>query len=390
MYSKFDPPRTLALLACLALAAAPAAATPQFARRFELGCTACHTLPPQLNAEGVAFAANGYHLPPSLGGASREAGVTHGLPATWITARYEDLGPGRANELYLPKVEIVSGGALAHGLSYFAEWRPVSFSLRADGSQQDRSGRFEDLYLQWDLGERHSLKVGQFRTLNQVDVSLRLSPSEPQLFANSLPTERYSNPRLDALARFSPSGRSPSVGYGFQSLRGNRPSDGLFHHLTLPFTGELSIPLGREASANASFELAAPKGLFAETYYRRGVSTVGVHVCHHDNSFLATALGSHEWRGMRVTAGYGLDDRDGAPSRQRGSLEAEYLFAQSGKLRAVAGLRVEEVSGDGRRARYVPYLALATPNTRHTFVLQIELVDQEGNDTLVVDLSALF
>lgn len=387
-------PKVIYLSTALAVAAAfltsPAAATPQFARRFELGCTACHTLPPQLNAEGLAFAANGYRLPPTLGGESRGAGAAHGLPATWITARYEDLGPNAANELFLPKVELVSGGALPHGLSYFAEWRPVSFSLRADGSQQDRSGRFEDLYLQWSPSERHGFKVGQFRALNQVDVSLRLSASEPQLFAQGLPTERYSNPRLDALARFSPSGRSPSLGYSFQSLAGSRASDGLFHHLTVPFAGELSIPLGREASTNASFELAAPKGLFAETYYRRGTSSVGAHAFVHDDAFLATALGSHEWRGLRLTAGFGIDDREGAPSRERGSLEAEYHFAQTGKVRAAAGLRAEEVSGDGRRARFVPYLALSAPNTRHTFLLQIEFVDQEGNDTLVVDLSALF
>lgn len=373
-----------------AFLASPVSATPQFARRFELGCTACHTLPPQLNAEGLAFAALGYRLPPTLGGESRMAGAAHGLPATWITARYEDLGPGRANDLYLPKVELVSGGALPHGLSYFAEWRPVSFSLRADGSQQDRSGRFEDLYLQWSLGERHGFKVGQFRALNQVDVSLRLSASEPLLFANGLPTERYTNPRLDALARFSPSGRSPSLGYSFQSLSGSRASDGLFHHVTVPFTGELSIPLGREASTNASFELAAPKGLFAETFYRRGTSTVGAHAFVHDDTFLVTALGSHEWRGLRLTAGFGIDDREAAPSRERGSVEAEVHFAPMGKVRAAAGIRAEEVSGDGRRARFVPYLALAAPNTRHTFLLQLEFIDQEGNDTLVVDLSLLF
>jgi hypothetical protein len=367
------------------LGASPASATPQFARRFDLGCTACHSLPPQLNADGLAFAANGYRLP------ERISKPRPTLPfATWITTRYEDLGPGRADDLFLPKVELISGGTFGSQISYFAEWRVVSLSLRPDGSQQDRAGRFEDLFVQWSPSERHSFKVGQYRSLNQVDVSLRLSPSEPVLFANGLRTGTSPSPRLDGLERFSPSARSPSVGYGYQSLRGSRASDGLFHYLTVPFAGELSIPLGGAADQNASFELGSAKGVFGETFYRQGLKTIGVNAFYSDDAILVTGLGSYDWRDLRVTAGFGVDERDGASSRQRGSLEAEYLVARSDRLRAAAGLRVEEVGEDGQPARYVPYLAFAGPNTRHTFLLQLEHVHQEGNDTFVIDLSALF
>ena len=55
-----------------------------------------------------------------------------------------------------------------------------------------------------------------------------------------------------------------------------------------------------------------------------------------------------------------------------------------------AGLRVEEVSDDGRRVAYVPYIAVSAPNTRHTFLLQLQYKNQEGSDSFVADLSALF
>jgi len=41
-------------------------ALPQFARRYNLKCSACHTIVPVLNEQGILFQRLGYHLPPSL------------------------------------------------------------------------------------------------------------------------------------------------------------------------------------------------------------------------------------------------------------------------------------------------------------------------------------
>jgi hypothetical protein len=41
-------------------------ALPQFARRYNLKCSACHTIAPVLNEQGILFQRMGYHLPPSL------------------------------------------------------------------------------------------------------------------------------------------------------------------------------------------------------------------------------------------------------------------------------------------------------------------------------------
>lgn len=44
----------------------PTSAVPMFARRYNLKCYACHTIPPVLNENGYLFVRLGYHLPPAL------------------------------------------------------------------------------------------------------------------------------------------------------------------------------------------------------------------------------------------------------------------------------------------------------------------------------------
>lgn len=374
-----------------ALAAPQAArATPQFARQHDLRCTACHVVPPKLNKAGLAFQASGYRSTGGAEGAAQPDASTIPL-AAWITGRFEDKGSGAVSDLLLPKVELISGGTIGERWSYFAEWRVVSLSLNSDGSQRDRGGRFEDLFLEWSSEGGHTVKVGQYRSLNQVDVSLRLSASEPLLFGNGLFTGGDPDPRIASLSRFSPSSRSPSVGYSWRSLRGDGPADGLFHYVTVPFTGELSIPLSEEASENASFELTGPaKGVYLETFYRRGHRSVGAHAFYSDESWLLTALGTYDWKNVFVTAGLGVDDQDIGDSRTRASLDAQYLFRARRDLRAAAGLRIEDVTDDDRRATYVPYLAASLPNSKHTLLLQLQYKVQEGSDSFVADLSLLF
>jgi hypothetical protein len=233
------PPRKLLVVAHLlvVIGTTRAAATPQFARRLETDCSSCHLLPPVLNATGLAFQASGY-VPPWAG--ATDAPRPRTIPmAAWVTVRAEDQGRGGASELFLPKIELISGGRFAESWSYFAEWRPVSLSLDRDGSLRDRGGRFEDLFVERSLGERQAVRVGQYRALNQFDVSLRLSASEPSLVNNNLPTGSRADARLAALDRFSPAARSPSIGYSFRSLAWASAGDGLFHFVTVPLVGDL-------------------------------------------------------------------------------------------------------------------------------------------------------
>ncbi len=77
----------------------------------------------------------------------------------------------------------------------------------------------------------------------------------------------------------APNGRSPSVSLQHQSMPGPNAADGWFNIVSLVFPGELSIPLTDEARDEASFEFDSdPKGVFLESFYRKGLGSLGAHV----------------------------------------------------------------------------------------------------------------
>lgn len=373
----------------VAYTAPPAHATPQFARTYNTSCTSCHSVPPQLNINGMAFLARGYRMPAAL----EQDRIDTAPLAVWLTAIQEEQISRDFSELFLSKVELISGGPIGDSLSYFVEWRIGSLQTRSDGTLRDRSGRFEDAFLTWQIDDRSALTIGQYRALNQVDVSRRLSVSTPALFGTSLAGDPSSNKRIESLRAFSPAGRSPGFTYQFQSIEGELPSDGLFHFVTLPFPGELSIPLSTEARDEASFELeGAPKGVFLETFYRQGLNSIGLHGFVDDDRWLLTGLGTLNIDALQITGGIGVDEQDGAASRVRSSLQLEYLLPHNDRdrIRAAVGFRVEHVTKSGRETAYIPYFTMSGPNESYTFLLNLEYRGQEDNERFVAGLSILF
>ena len=363
-------------------------ATPQFARQTSNNCIICHVSVPKLNLTGENFRALGYIMPDKY-----DKGVKKTIPlSVWITTRYEDKKEDNVDDLFIPKVEIISGGKIGDlPLSYFIESRIVSESLNSDKSLRSRSGRFEDAFVQWGIDDQWSFKVGQFRALNQVDVSLRLSPSEPTLFKNSLPGNTTSDSRIQGLRSFSPTGRSPGFALQYQAIKGETAAEGLFHGITLPFVGELSIPLNSEAKDTASFELeGTAKGVFWETYYKKGLSSVGGHVFVDDDRWLATGLGSYNMGDWYTTAGVGVDNAESRESRMRYSLEVEYVPQWWEKLRPGVGIRAEKITNSGNGTAYIPYFIVGGPNLKHTFFMQVQYRAQENNDLFLIDISTVF
>ncbi|MDZ4224506.1 MAG: hypothetical protein U1D33_01220 [bacterium] len=365
--------------------------TTQFARKTGLNCVACHAAPPKLNAKGEAFLARGYRMSSETADGKPFKTIDPLPVAVWVTGRHEEQMDKGYGDTFVPKVELISGGPIGNAFSYFVEWRVVSLSAQPDGTLQDRGGRFEDAFINWDFANGHALRAGQFRALGQYDVSRRLSVSEPILMSGSLSGDPSSNTRIQSLGAFSPSGRSPGVAYTYQSMGGALPSDGLFHTMTLPWVGEFSLPLSTEAQEEASFELdPSLKGVFLETFYRLGVSSVGSHAFIDDDRWLFGGLGLFNIGDVYTTAGLGLDGGDNFPTRKRYSAEVEWLPSWFDRFRPGIGARAEHISEISNEPAVIPYMVLIGPNTFYTFVLQGEGRFQEGSNAVILDLSAVF
>lgn len=374
----------------------PSQAIPQYARQHRLRCNACHLLPPMLNDFGLAYWQRGYRFPDEDVGQRQETAPL----SMWLTARQEERPDRGFGELFVPRVELISGGAIGDtAFSYFVEWRTVSLETRSDGSLLDRSGRFEDAFVNWQPTDGLQLTVGQFRPLNQVDVSRRLTVSEPIIFSTGLPGDISADRRIDSLRAFSPSGRSPGLMLMYQSLPGETAEDGLFHSVVLPFVGEWTLPVTPDARRNARFvSQGPPKGAFLETFWRYDLNSLGAHVFIDDDRWLCNTVATLNLAGVRfldhiyVTAGLGWDDSARTPSRSRSSLEVEYVTGRTDDdwLRAAVGFRVERVTGPGTTPAYIPFVVLSGPNEDYSFLTQLEYRFQQNNDAFFLDVSVVF
>ena len=280
-----------------ALTPAVVDATPQFARTYGVDCRHCHSAPPRLNERGLRFIAAGYQLD------GDERARTVPL-AVWNTVESRVAARDRPRERVPESCRLISAGPIGGSRAvYFAEWRALSQSVAANGRLVNRSGRFEDLFVRTPLTRSGALSItaGQFRTLTQVDVSLRLSLSEPLVFSSSVPGRPASYARLTSLRAFSASGRQPAVRAEYQIPRAQSPADGWFAAATLPFTGEFTIPF----TEAASFEFEGiPKGVFLEAFRRSGLTSLGGHAFIGDaNRRVATAVVTHDIGGRFALTG---------------------------------------------------------------------------------------
>jgi hypothetical protein len=364
--------------------ASSAGATPQFARQYRVDCTACHSSPPRLNEAGLAFLAAGYRFP------GREPVRTVPL-ALWHTADLEWRHSGDLLKGFPSRVELIAAGAIGRTrAAYFAEWRAVSLSLDGSGRINNRSGRFEDLFVRVPFGSdaEGALTVGQFRALSQVDVSLRLSLSEPLVFSSSLPGAASPDARLTGIRAFSASGRQPAIRAEYQLTEGRSPADGWFAAATLPLTGEWTIPLGDAAS----FEFdPRPKGVFVETYRRAGLTTIGAHgfVGDERRRLLTAVVTRHVADRIALLAGVGTFHVRGTRDT-RFSIGAEATVSPQ----LVGGIRVDHRTRQARDPIVVLYgnqhLPFGPRAFRQALRLQLEHRIQPANHTTTLALSHVF
>jgi hypothetical protein len=331
----------------------------------------------------VRFVAQGYRLDADERSRTIPLAVWNTLDLEWRHS--SDLVKG-----FPSRVELISAGPIGQSrASYFAEWRALSQSIGGNGRLLNRSGRFEDLFVRAPLNAGGSLlfTAGQFRTLTQIDVSLRLSLSEPLVFSSSVPGRAASTPRLTSLRGFSASGRQPAVRAEYQFTRGQSAADGWFAAATLPMTGELTIPLADAAS----FEFEGrPKGVFLEAYRRHGLTTLGGHAFIGDERRrVITAVTTHDIGRLALMGGVGTFRAAGV-SDTRFSLGGEVTLSS----RLVGGIRVDHRTGQGRDPAILLYgnghLPFGPPAFRQAIRLQIEHRIQPANHATGFALSHVF
>jgi hypothetical protein len=376
---------TVGVIVCLgALIPAPSEATPQFARTYRVDCSYCHSSPPRLNERGLRFLTAGYRLDDD------ERSLTLPL-AVWSTADLEWRHSTDLVKAFPGRVEIISAGPIGRSRAmYFAELRALSQSIGGNGRLLNRSGRFEDLFLRTQVtsGGALSVTAGQFRTLTQVDVSQRLSLSEPLVFSSSVAGRRAADARLRSLRGFSASGRQPAVRVEYQATRGPSPADGWFAAATLPLTGELTLPF----TEAASFEFEGrPKGVFLEAFRRSGLTSVGGHAFVGDGRRrVVTAVVNHAL-GNRLTLLAGVETFHAAGvADTRFSVGGEATLSS----RVVSGIRVDHRRGQGRDPAVLLYgnghVPFGPAAFRQALRLQIEHRIQPSNHTAGFAVSHVF
>lgn len=359
-------------------------ATPQFARTFRVDCSHCHSAPPRLNETGLRFVAAGYRMDV---GDKRSPTIPL---AIWNTVDLEWRHSADLIKGFPSRVELISAGPIGRRASYFAEWRALSQSIGGNRRLQNRSGRFEDLFLRAPVtpGGALSVTAGQFRTLTQVDVSLRLSLSEPLVFSSNVPGRRGPTARLTSLRAFSPSGRQPAVRVEYQANRTQPSADGWFAAATLPLTGELTIPL----TDAASFEFEGrPKGVFLEAFRRSGLTSVGGHAfIGGDGRRLVSGVATHDLGGrLALLAGVGA-------FRAGGVTDARFSFGGEATLssRVVGGVRLDHRTGRGRHPAVLLYgnghLPFGPAVFRQALRLQVEHRIQRANHVTGFAISHVF
>jgi hypothetical protein len=370
----------------LGILSAELGATPQFARKYQVDCSYCHVAPPRLNAQGLAFLANGYRMDPVQPMPSHST-----VPlAVWNTFDVERRHTADFTKGFPSRVELISAGPIgSRRAAYFIEWRALSQNIGGDRHLVNRSGRFEDLFVRVPISNAISVTAGQFRALSQIDVSQRLSLSEPLAFSSSLPApEPARTSRLTGLRAFSPSGRQPAVRLELQrGSNSGSPADGWHTTVTLPLTGELTIPF----TDAASFEFEAkPKGVFLESYRRRGTTTFGGHAFAGDDRRLGSLVASHDLTSRLAL--FGAVGRFWTPAAAdtRFSVGAEYTLSRF----LIGGARLDDRTAPNVDPAVFLYgnvhLPFGSAAWRQAMRLQVEQRMQRRNHITTIALSHIF
>jgi hypothetical protein len=182
-------------------------AVPQFARRYNLKCSACHTIVPVLNEQGFIFKRLGYRLPPSLEKGQPAPKISDLVKKEPQWSLTNNVAPAVTDFSYSAERTTQEGGSPASTSSfqvaswnmYMGGWLPdtnfwyyAEFDIVSGGSTNPDLGNAYFGYTggnarsSWyAAGGREHIQIGEGTRAAQV---YSLLPSAPLLFETASPT----------------------------------------------------------------------------------------------------------------------------------------------------------------------------------------------------------
>lgn len=258
-----------ALAAALILFAnAPAQAIPLFAQRYELQCSACHSVLPELNAFGNSFRAHGYQLPVPK----------HGT--TGVAVRYQmewEADPAAGTRRFSP------GGVLLSNADIGAVSAFVHYNLGAGGGP---SGLFLGYLATYNAHTQSLYRLGLFELPLAQSPGQRLDDLAPYGYYGAhvgLNDLSLSSPRWGLQAERTigsvvadltvDAGEFKGAAYGGkpvptgETTAANSPEIGMF--LRAPLTSNLQV--GGDFITGSRRIVPAGRNTFTDAYQRAGV-----------------------------------------------------------------------------------------------------------------------
>ncbi|HEX5322680.1 MAG TPA: hypothetical protein VFW40_02760 [Capsulimonadaceae bacterium] len=294
-------------------------ALPIFSRRYNVPCETCHSVPPALNAFGLAFQANRFNWPGGHGPGRSSSLLAFPVSAMGIYSSFHDLTGNRTITDFQNLQLFVSDGfhlgSLGDG-GYFVDY--------VAAVKNGRAGEFGDAFLSLPVVRNHgqlSVTAGQFTPMMyQYDPLNSLTQSLPAALTEAVDGFSFTNP-------------GPGVRLDYFSNQGRDTAEGNYISVGVPFVGLLTT--------NSDSKVDGANGVFLQAFHRAGTASLGLFGYDHSGHSIAGAMGTYHWRNKLYLVGAGQISHDEFGHTQVLSLEADGIlssqFAVTGRLETMNG-----------------------------------------------------